>query len=153
MTDLGLPLKGGLLTRLAPNSGKEDQTTAMNEIIDKLNTWNGVIVKQGTKTINIDATNQQSFLVPHNLGYAPVPFAFLNGVGISSLGLTNLNVPLPTFLGASTNGLVAGAVVHTSEISCNTDNNNLYFVVLNGTGSSLGNFTLSYYLMRITSDK
>lgn len=37
MTDAGMPLAGGYLNRLSPNATKEEQTKALNDIIDRLN--------------------------------------------------------------------------------------------------------------------
>ena len=146
-------MKGGMLTRIPPNATSEDQITGLNDVIDKLNTWNGVVVKEGTAKVAISSAANQVWSYPHGLGYAPSPFAFLNGVGLSILPSTKLNIPLPTYLIASSS-LVPGAVVETITLKCLVDDENFYILAFNATGVALsGVWPIRYYLMRLASEQ
>lgn len=146
--DTGLPMTGGFLRPLPPNASREDQVAAINEILAKLNSWNGVIVRQDTTNITVTGPARETFTVPHNLGYAPVPQAFLNAVDLTPL--EDVNIPLPAWLSIGSSG---GNVVFPIWVSIYTDDTNLYIDVFNATGLAIGTFPVTYYLLRINAQK
>lgn len=154
--DTGLPMTGGFLRPLPPSASKEDINAAINGIISKLNSWNGVIVLQGTLDIQATGLSRETFSVAHNLGYAPVPSAYLNSVDISGGGgasLEDVNIPLPTWLSVRVNSGGSGIVDFPIWLSIYTDATNFYVDVFNGTGGTSSTYPVSYYLMRISADR
>lgn len=153
---LGLQLKGGMLQNLPPNASPEDLAAVINQIIDKLNTWNGVIVQQNVTFVAATGSARDTFTVPHNLGFAPVPVAFLNNANISgsggAAGLTAVNIPLPGWVSIDTNNLLAGAVVFPIWLSYYADTKNLYIDIFNATGKATGSLSVTYYLLRLEAN-
>lgn len=148
MNPNGLQLLGGILSRLPDNSPVSDVINAINTIINKLNTWDGVVVANDSVTVHVSAAPQSLTTLPHNLSFTPVIDASLNDVGLAFTGSTTLSLPLPSFLIAN---IVSGVVTFDAYMFCMADDKNLYFYTLNGTGSDLGDFTVTYYLRRLVA--
>lgn len=145
----GLQFLGGILSRLPDNAPVSDIVNALNTVINKLNTWDGVVVANSSTTVHVSDEAQSLATLPHNLNFTPVIDASLNNVGISFAGSTTLSLPLPCFLTADISG---GNVNFGAYMFCMADDKNLYFYTLNATGQDLGDWEVTYYLRRLTAN-
>lgn len=149
---LGLALNGGMLQNLPATASPSDMAAFLNQIIDKLNSWNGVIVDDGVVAVPITSSAQSLTTVPHGLAYTPYIQAAVNGVGIPFTGSNTLSLPLPSFLSANilTSGTIG--IYFTIYMFCMADKTNLYFYSLNATGADQGIWDVTYYLMRLNAN-
>lgn len=151
---LGLALNGGMLQNLPANSSQADLAALLNQIVDKLNSWIGVIVFVDTTAISSDGSARTTFTIPHNLGFAPEPHAFINGVNVSGSGgaknLTAVNIALPNWLSVTQSG---GDVVFPIWCSIYTDDVNFYIDVFNATGNAMGSIDVTFYLTRLEASQ
>lgn len=102
-----------------------------------------------TEVVSVDFINSpfSSLAVPHTLGFAPIPFAFLTNV---TDGTISGNFPFPVDVSLtvdSTNGVVNSA----AKLRVSADAKNVYFECMNATGSDLGTFNVRYYLLQESS--
>lgn len=141
--DTGIPLIGGTLPLLPPNASKEDQTAAINRILQRLNQWNGVVVRQGIADVIVTSAPINFATIPHDLGYAPIVEAYFTDVTLSSVGRGS--IPLPSFGSASLSG---GNVNFQTWVFGFANEQNVYIVALNGSGADQGTYTISYILKR-----
>lgn len=106
------------------------------------------IVQSGSVSFAFTSSTISTGTVVHGLRFAPMVLAFLNNVGISGIA-SNANLPLPTWVGATldtTNHIVN----FSSYISAFTDPQNLYFTLLNASGSPI-TLPITYYLLQETA--
>lgn len=101
------------------------------------------IVVVGNTTVSSAGSPTNWTTVPHNLGYRPIIFAFLNNVGLSGI-FTAGDIPLPTYLGLD----ITTTIDFTSWLHAGVNNTNAYFVLFNGTGAAIPTFSIKYYLLR-----
>lgn len=150
--DTGLPLVGGTLPLLPPSASREDQTTAINAILSKLNSWNGVIVTQGIANIVVTSSAINWAIIPHNLGYVPVVEAFLNDIGISPITTAGAHgtLPFPTFAAVDVSG---GDVTFQIWFFGYADETNAYLVCFNATGVAQGTYSATYLLKRFQANQ
>lgn len=104
------------------------------------------IVKEGSTSITVPSVSSSTFFsvtVPHNLGFAPIPQAFVNFGGY---------FPMPYFEGVSANGIYVG---YNMLISCFVDTTNFYVNAnvgqSGGNPSASGTFPINYYLLQETA--
>jgi hypothetical protein len=150
-TDVGLPLGGGMLPTIAPNATPAEQAAAINNIINKLNTWDGVIVKSDIAEFPVTADLQSLLTIEHGLNYKPVIDASINKLGIVLTGSDDLSMNLPTFISGA--GINSGFISFYAYMFALTDDVNIYFYALNGTGNALGTFEITYDLRRRNADR
>lgn len=105
------------------------------------------IVKTDTILVDFIDAPVSVLSVAHNLGFAPIPMAFLIGV---TDGAASGNFPFPVTLGLDTTS-VPGTILNTSYVRVASDTVNVYFEIFNATGSELGVFNVRYYLLQETS--
>lgn len=150
-----------------PTQSPIDQVSFINQnfqdLASTLETNSFRIVDQGTTSVTTSGNPINWVTVPHNLGFAPVPFAYLQDVSITSGGTTitsDGNIPLPTWTnlnidtikGSATNsGSPLPIVAFSQYIQAIADTKNLYILLLDATGSSGDNFAVVYYLTQQSS--
>ncbi len=147
---IGLELKGKVLPPVPPNAGMQQQIAAINDIIATLNNVNKDIVASDIASIVSDGSAQTVIAFPHNLGYKPRAFAYLNDVNINIGGTPYLDIDLtlPTYVSSAISG---GVVQFLIYIDYFVDNENIYFHVINGAGSAF-TLTAKYFLTREASN-
>lgn len=152
--DLGHPLQGGILNKIPSSASQADLIVGLNEIIDKLNSWNGVIMKADTVNVQNDGSARTVTTIPHGLRFAPQVAAFLNNVNISGPGdainLTNVNIPLPSWLSISESG---GNVVFPIYCNVYADDENVYIDIFNATGTPTSILPITYQLSRLNTNE
>lgn len=148
---LGLALNGGMLQNLPANAGPADMAALLNQIIDKLNSWNGVITRDGIIPVPVSSSAQSLTTVPHGLAYTPFIQAEINNLGIAITGSESLSIPLPAFVGGA--GISGGFIQFDAWMFAFADSENIYFYTLNGTGVDQGTFDVTYYLMRLEANQ
>lgn len=150
---LGQLLDGSQLPPLPPNATKDQQTTVINEVINILNNYSRDIVATGEESFLVDGTDPQIIKIPHNLGYAPRAYCYLNGATIKdSLGniFPSVNIPLPTPLSFTESG---GDILNVVELDYFTDATNLYLRIINPNGLTSSNSDIvSYELTRTAAN-
>lgn len=109
------------------------------------------IVKTDIVTIAPFSSTVSTLSVAHGLNFAPIPVAFLTGVGVAG-PVVRANLPLPTFINATIDA-VAGVVNFGSYLYCAADDTNVYFQCLNATGTTPGTFQVRYYLLQLSSGR
>ncbi len=153
---LGQVMGGGSqLTNVPPNATRERQIEVLNQIIAQLNNFSRDVVQFGTETIILPAGASSDILtIPHNLGYKPQAFAYLNGVNVSANGqtFTEVDTPLPTYTSAGADG--AGHILFQDWLDYFVDDINLYIHWNSGifTGANR-DFQITYYLTRNKSNE
>lgn len=147
---LGLSLGGGILQNLPADSSLLEVIAALNQAIDKMNTWDGVIVQDGITDVEVSANPQSLGLLAHGLTFTPVIEADLNNIGIAFTGSTTLSLPLPAFLQA---GISGGNVNFQAYMFAIADATNIYFYSFNATGVDLGTFQVTYRLKRTEANQ
>lgn len=148
---------------LDPNQDPAQQTAFINQnfqtIASTLESNSFRIVTGGLTSVSSDGSATNWTTVAHNLGFAPVVFAYLTGVNLSGI-TSNGNIPLPTWAGASVdtlkstalNGGVAKPVfIMSSWIEAVADATNFYVVLYNATGASISALPVQYYLVQQVS--
>lgn len=149
---------------LDPSQEDTQQLAFINQnfqaIASTLETNSFRIVKSDTATIASTGATVSYTTVPHNLGYAPVPFAFLLNQTVStgtSIISTDANIPLPTFTNATID-TIKGTATNSGnpipifafsgylEVFC--DDMNFYVLLYNATGGSIPTHTIGYYLVQ-----
>lgn len=107
------------------------------------------VVKTDIITVGVgtDATNWST--LPHGLGFAPVPLAFLNNVTLSGIA-AGANIPLPTYSSLSVD-TVNQRVNMRTWLHALADEVNLYIVVFNSTGVAF-NLNVKYFLLQESAD-
>lgn len=151
----GQTLDGKQLPTLPPNSSNEEQTVIINDIINVLNNYSRDVVLSGSGSLAVLAG--QFFVVktiPHNLGYKPQAYVYLNDQTVSHSDGTNpdvvivsADVPLPSPINYSADGL--GHILFTDFMTYFVDSVNLYVLYTAGVtydGDNSHNFR--YYLTR-----
>lgn len=155
---LGQAFAGGMLPTIPPNATQSDTIAAINSIINKLNTWDGVVVQSGTVEVPVTSAAQNLTTIPHGLGYLPVINASINNLGLIFTPVTgpvitikDFSLPLPNFLAGAQ--IVSGGIAFDGWMTALVDETNIYFFSLNGTGNDLGIFDVTYYLQRISASQ
>lgn len=145
-----------------PNQNSTDQVSFINQnfqnLASTLETNSFRIVDQGIASITTSGLPINFLTIPHNLGFAPVPFAYLNDVAITS-GSTTIttdgNMPLPTWTSltidtikatATNSGQALPIVSFEQYIQAVADTKNLYIILLDATATSGENYSVQYYL-------
>lgn len=104
----------------------------------------------GTTTISPDASPISWITIPHNLGFAPIPFTFLNDI-THTIGSTTLTTDgiatLPTYTGLTID-TTNHQVKFSTWLEAIADDKNIYFIFSNSTGSPVGTLPLKYLLLR-----
>ncbi len=103
------------------------------------------IVKTDTITVSASGNATNWSTVPHNLGFAPIPLAFLNNVTLSGIAV-GANVPLPTYTSLSVD-TVNQRVDMRTWLHAMADDTNFYIVAFNSTGTPF-NINIRYYLLQ-----
>lgn len=156
---IGLSLNGKQLPRVPGNGSPDDTKTIVNQIVDLLNSNTQDIVATGTVQFSFVGTDAQDILiVPHNLGYSPRATCFLNGVHLTidpQHDYPDIDIPLPTYLGANINGSGGGggipAVAFSTWLDFWVDSTNLYIHVINAA-SITKSFPVTYELRRVPAN-
>lgn len=104
------------------------------------------IVDEGTTSLGSDGSPVQTVEITHNLGFAPIPHVFLNGVTLSGIG-SGLNIPLPAFENLNID-LVGNVVQDRSRYIATADSTKLYITLLNATGAVIDPLNIKYYLLQ-----
>lgn len=143
---------------LDPTQDADQQTAFINQnfqtIASTLETNSIRIVSRGTTSIGSSGASSNWNTIPHNLGFAPVVFAYLAGVTLSGI-TTNANIPLPTWTSATIDtikatalngGVAIPSVIFSTWMEAVADTTNLYVILYNATGASISNLTVQYYL-------
>lgn len=146
---LGLLMNGSRELRpIPPNATREQQIAAINDIIAALNNVSRDIVGGDTVDVPMTGVPLESTTVPHNLGYKPRVFAYLDSrnLVLDLLGnvAPNANLALPTPISLTIGG---GAITDKVRVEVFADINNVYFRVLNADGS-VGTLPIKYLLTR-----
>ena len=102
------------------------------------------IVQTGTASLVanvLSAGGSVEVLVPHNLGYAPIPqvYSLINGY----------YKPLPTYTGITTSGV---NMAFNTWVECMSDSTNLVIRFWSGTINNWGTFNFKYYLLQETAN-
>lgn len=138
---------------LDPTQDANQQTAFVNQnfqtLASALETNSFRIVESGQTTLPASSAPVSLTTVTHGLGFAPTPFGFLTNqtfsIGTTVIS-TDANIPLPT----ETSTLVDGVdVKFLTYIRMFSDDQNLYFVLYNSTGSSTGPYNVLWYLTQI----
>ena len=90
MVDLGLSLEGKQLQRIPVGATESQKTSIINDMIDKINSNSLDVVRTGTTTLQYGTVDDFGILtldytmktIPHNLGYKPRAYLWLNGARI-----------------------------------------------------------------------
>lgn len=101
------------------------------------------IVDSGNTSLNAVvpvAGDSVQKIIPHNLGYAPIPLVFIQLPG----GYRQL--PAPTGYHAS-----GGDILFNSWVSAVTDADNLYIDFAGGSAANYGTWNFKYYLLQETA--
>lgn len=104
------------------------------------------IVKEGRALISFPGGGFSFGYIEHNLGFSPLPFAFLESAN-STIGGAGTYIPLPTFINANVN-TVNQTIDFSSYVFVITDEQKIYFVGGNATATSIDNRVISYYLLQ-----
>ena len=146
MSEVGLDLLGKALRLVPPNASSEEQIAALNDVISTLNNFNKDIVKSDIITFTSDGSGTTVLNVPHNLGYKPRAFAFLNDVNITAGGFvyTGVDLGLPTWISAGGSGGVVQFYIYLDYF---VDATNLYIHCINAAGSAFS-LPIKYFLTR-----
>lgn len=108
------------------------------------------LVQVGVTQVSATTSPTNWTSVNHNLGYAPVPFAFLNGVSLSGISSSG-NLPLPTLI-SGTIDTTNHVVQFSSWLFCMADAQKVYFVLYNSTGAVINPYYVKYFLLRERAD-
>ncbi len=103
------------------------------------------VVVTDSVLVTAGATPTNWATVPHNLGFAPIPLAFLNNVNLSGIAV-GANIPLPTYTNLAVD-TVGQQVIMRTWLHALADEKNLYIVAFNSTGASF-NINVKYYLLQ-----
>lgn len=104
------------------------------------------VVQTGIVNVPASASATNWTTKAHNLGYAPVPMAYLNNVNL--VGITaNGNIPLPTYTSASID-LVNHQFIFSTFLQVVADAVNVYFILFNSTGAPITALPVKYFLLR-----
>lgn len=149
---------------LDPSQNPSQQTAFINQnfqtIASILETNSFRIVKRGNTAISSTGSTINWVTVPHNLGFAPVPFVFLNDISRTAgttviTGSGNIAFPtwssltLDTIKSSATNsGNALPIVAFQTFFDAVADETNLYIFLYNATGSSISAFNVGYYLIQ-----
>lgn len=147
-----------------PTQDPSAQVSFINQnfqtIASTLETNSFRIVSSGEAGISSNGATVTWNSVPHNLGFAPIPFAFLTGVTVTagaSVISSDANIPIPTYTNATFDTVKASAmnsgnalpiVAFNTYIEVFCDTTNLYIVLYNATGSTVANHNIQYYLVQ-----
>lgn len=99
-------------------------------------TGTGVLDANGA-TAGVPITN----VIPHNLGYTPIPQVFMDNGGALS--------PLPFATG---NGLSGGSVTFNTWVYATVSSTDLHISLVPGSTASYGLFNYRYYLLQETAN-
>ena len=145
---------------LDPTQDQGQQTAFINQnfqaIAATLETNSFRIVDDGVVAVSSNGATASWSTYAHNLGFAPIPFAYLTNVNLS--GITSAgNIPLPTFTNlnidtlksTALNGGVACPIdIFGTWMEAVADETNLYVVLYNATGSAIGPLDVQFYLVQ-----
>lgn len=146
---LGLSLAGTQLPPLPPNASKDQQTTVLNEIINLLNNFSRDIVGTGVTSLGLSSESAKVVTVPHNLGYVPQAFVYIENTTNSAEGITypGVNVPLPCSLDNGSDG--SGHFLFVDWLDYFVDATNLYIRFQSGNiVTTVSPFVLKYFFTR-----
>lgn len=101
------------------------------------------IVKSATYTLVATAATSSVYTLPHDLGYTPVAIVYLN------FGINN-SAPLPTWASININ-TVDIVVEFQSFYDFYCDEKNVYIEFFNATGTPIGNYPVTYYILQETA--
>jgi hypothetical protein len=130
--------------------------TRVTSTTGKPSLQNLLILQSGQAGVTISSNPTNICTVPHNLGFVPVPLAFLNNVSLNygnGQSILNTNIPLPASLGTSAGGTLTGVVTNSIYMFCLADSKNFYVITLNATGAAIsGVFEVTYELLQQTAN-
>lgn len=145
---------------LDPTQNAGQQTAFINQnfqqIASTLETNSFRIVDRGVVSVSSDGSTANWTTYAHNLGFVPIPFAYLTRVTLSGI-TTNGNIPLPTFTSlnidtlksTALNGGVARPIdIFGTWMEAVADDTNLYVILYNATGSSISALDVQFYLVQ-----
>lgn len=127
----------------------KDVTSAnltLDDLIFNSNQNTFKIVRAKNASVSFLAASYSFVKVAHNLGYAPVPLAFL-AASYPGLNIGVGYTPLPTYFNQSLD-TVNSVVKWGSYLFTVTDSTNIYFICGNATASAVPAFTIKYYLLQ-----
>lgn len=137
---------------LDTTQGAPQQTAFINQnfqtIASTLETNSFRIVDRGTVGVAGNASTTTWSTIPHNLGFVPVPFVFLNDITRtigSTVVTTDANIPFPTWTSLTPDN-VNHVINFGTYLDCVVDETNLYIFIFNSTSSTVGPLQISYYL-------
>lgn len=112
------------------------------------------IVKTDTLAVPVGTAVTNWVTTPHNLGFAPIPLAFLTGVGITGI-FQKGNLPLPTYtsLNVEPDGTKQYGPMVTMRTWLNVaaDEQNFYVLAFNSLGTAF-TVNVKYYLLQESSN-
>lgn len=124
---------------------KQDQIAFINKNFQSIANVIGnnafKIIVAGTFSITAAANTSASFTLTHNLGFIPVPFAFLSSAGNTTY------TPLPTWVNLTRDDANA-QIVFANWIDCTATATTFNVRFFNAFGSSRGPFNIRYYLLQ-----
>lgn len=138
---------------LDPTQGSDQQTAFINQnfqaIASTLETNSFRIVQQALVSLSNSGNTTSVLKIPHNLGFAPVPFVYLANQTrtLGTLTITNANIPLPTYGLALNSDTTNHIVSFEVYMDCIADAQNLYIFMTNSTATAT-NFSFQYYLVQ-----
>lgn len=148
---------------LDPNQDPSQQSAFINEnfqtITSTLETNSFRIVQEAQVSSSNSGNTISVKTIPHNLGFAPIPFVYLTGQTrtLGSLVITNANIPLPTwgltlFLDtvlatATQSGTARPFTPFQIYFDCVADATNLYIFIFNASATPV-NYNFQYYLVQ-----
>lgn len=149
---------------LDPTQDAPQQTSFINQNFQALSS---VLESNSFRIVNQNQTSIGSTgapttwnTIPHNLGFAPIVFAYLTNVNLSGIA-TAANIPLPTWTGAAIDTIKSTATnsgnaqpifIFSSWIEAVADATNLYVILYNATGATINPLTVQYYLVQQPSN-
>ena len=103
----------------------------------------GQFIASGIANVTGDGSLVSVTTVPHGLGYAPIVTGVMNHVSVTDIS-NRVSVFLPTWVAANISG---GAISFTIWLSAMADDTNVYFYMINATGSPKS-LNVTYYLYK-----
>lgn len=148
---------------LDPTQGADQQTAFINQNFQTLasaletNSFR-IVVGPITTGITTSGNSVDTVTIAHGLGYAPIPFGFMNDVtitGPSGIITNNGNLPLPTWVSltgdtikstATNSGVALPIIAFKIYVQIVSDATNVYILLINATGSGGTTYNVTYYL-------
>lgn len=141
---VGLDSKGNQAVKVAKKGF--DARTARDDQLIFNSAQNALkVVKSDTGTVTTTGQPTNWATIPHNLGFAPIPLVFLNGVSLSGIA-SGANIPLPTYSNVSID-VVGQQIKFGTWLHALADNLNLYVVLFNSLGTSFS-LNFKFYLLQ-----